>query len=164
MSTALWHFFQFRGAQTLQNLHPLAVHYPIALLTACVPLYLLGWIFHRESLESIALWLLAMGAVGAAVAAYTGLNAGESVMVAPSVRIHILEYHERLMLAVLFLSIVLSGWGLLARPMPRRGRAFFVLGLLVMVALLVKGTDYGGWMVFGYNAGGSLPQPIEFSQ
>jgi hypothetical protein len=28
----------------------------------------------------------------------------------------------------------------------------------------VKGADYGGWMVYRYNAGGSLPQPIEFSE
>jgi hypothetical protein len=39
-----------------------------------------------------------------------------------------------------------------------------MLLMLLMAAILVKGADYGGWMVFGYNAGGSLPQPIEFSQ
>jgi hypothetical protein len=47
--------------------------------------------------------------------------------------------------------------------MPRVGRAGFLLLLLAMTAILVRGADYGGWMVFGYNAGGSLPQPVEFS-
>jgi hypothetical protein len=28
----------------------------------------------------------------------------------------------------------------------------------------VTGADYGAWMVYSYNAGGSMPQPIEFSQ
>jgi hypothetical protein len=35
--------------------------------------------------------------------------------------------------------------------------------LFVMAGLVVIGADFGGWMVYGYNAGGSLPQPIEFS-
>jgi hypothetical protein len=85
-------------------------------------------------------------------------------MIAPSVRSHILVYHEWSMLAVLALSIVLAAWALLARPMPRKGRIGFMLGLALMTVILAKGADYGGWMVFGYNAGGSLPQPIEFSE
>jgi len=164
MLAAFWHLSQFRGAQTLQNLHPLIVHYPIAFLSACVPIYFLAWILHNESLELTGLWLLGLGALGAAAAVYTGLSGSEGVMVTPSVREHILVYHEWLMVAVLALSIVLAGWALLARPMPRRGRACFMIGLVLMAAVLAKGADYGGWMVFGYNAGGSLPQPIDFSQ
>jgi hypothetical protein len=68
------------------------------------------------------------------------------------------------MLAVLGVSSILAICDLLARPMPRPGRAAFLLGLLVMTALLVKGADFGGWMVYGYNAGRSLRQPIEFSK
>lgn len=157
-------FAEFRGAESLQNLHPLVVHYPIAFLTASVPIYLLAWILRNDSLELFGLWLLGLGTLGAGAAVYTGLLAGEGVMVAPSVRDHILIYHKWLMLAVLVLSTVLAGWALLARPMPRRGRPLFMIGLVLMTVILAKGADYGGWMVFGYNAGGSLPQPIEFSQ
>jgi uncharacterized membrane protein len=164
MPAAFWHLAQFRGAQGLQNLHPLVVHYPIAFLTASVPIYFLAWILHSESLELIGLWLLGLGTLGAVAAVSTGLLGSEGVMVAPSVREHILVYHEWSMLAVLALSIVLAGWALFARPMPRKGRTCFMIGLVLMTAVLAKGADYGGWMVFGYNAGGSLPQPIEFSQ
>ncbi len=100
----------------------------------------------------------------AAVAVYTGLRADDGVMIAPSVREHILYYHKRYMLAVFTLSVVLSTWALIARPMPMRGRWAFLLLLLMLAGLITKGADYGGWMVYGYNAGGSLPQPIEFSQ
>jgi len=155
---------EFRGAQSLQNLHPLVVHYPIAFLTASVPIYFLAWISRSKSLELFGLWLLGLGTLGGVVAVYTGLLAGEGVMVAPSVRDHILIYHKSLMLAVLGISAVLMGWALLARPMPQRGRPIFMIGLVLMAVILAKGADYGGWMVFGYNAGGSLPQPIEFSQ
>jgi hypothetical protein len=85
-------------------------------------------------------------------------------MLAPSVRQHILVHHKQFMLAALGLSIVLGLWAWIARPMPRRGRVLFMIGLLVMTAILAKGADFGGWMVYGYNAGGSLPQPIEFTQ
>ena len=161
MPAALAHF---RGAASLQNLHPLIVHYPIAFLTASVPIYLLAWILRRELLESFGLWLLSLGTLSAGAAVYTGWSGSECVMIAPSVREHILGYHKWLMLAVFGLSTALTVWALLARPMPRRGRVLFVIGLMLMTLILAKGADYGGWMVFGYNAGGSLPQPIEFSQ
>jgi hypothetical protein len=67
------------------------------------------------------------------------------------------------MLTAFGLSLVLSAWALTARPMPRQGRSVFVVMLFVMAGLVVIGADFGGWMVYGYNAGGSLPQPIEFS-
>jgi uncharacterized membrane protein len=164
MPAALWHLAQFRGFQGLQNLHPLLVHYPIAFLTASVPIYFLAWILLSEPLELIGMWLLGLGTLGAAAAVCTGLWGSEGVMIAPSVREHILVYHEWSMLMVLVMSIILAVWALLARPMPRKGRTCFMLGLVLMAAVLAKGADYGGWMVFGYNAGGSLPQPIEFSQ
>jgi uncharacterized membrane protein len=163
MTDALWRFLEFRGFQNLQNLHPLVVHYPIAFLTTSLPVYLLAWFSRDKSLEVVGLWLLTLGTLGAGAAVYTGWSAGEGVMIAPSVREHILVYHKSLMLATSSLSVVLAAWALLARPMPRRGRWIFVIGLAVMVLVLAKGADYGGWMVFGYNAGGKLPQPIEFS-
>jgi uncharacterized membrane protein len=154
---------EFRGLETLQNLHPLVVHFPIAFLTASLPIYLVAWILRSESLESFGVWLLGLGTLSAAAAVYTGWSGSEGVMIAPSVRQHILIYHKWLMLAVLGLSTVLTGWALLARPTWRKSRALFVAGLVLMAVMLAKGADYGGWMVFGYNAGGSLPQPIEFA-
>jgi uncharacterized membrane protein len=164
MPAGFWQLAHFHGFEGLQNLHPLVVHYPIAFLTASLPIYFLAWIFHSDSLEMLGLWLLGLGTLGAAAAVSTGLLGGEGVMIAPSVREHILVYHKWSMLAVLALSIVLAGWALLTRPMPRKGRTAFMIGLVLLTVVLVKGADYGGWMVFGYNAGGSLPQPIDFSQ
>ena len=151
------------GAAALQNYHPLVVHFPVALLSSAALIYWSAWIARRESWWWTAWWLLTLGAVSAVFAWWTGWRAGAGVMVAPSVREHILEHHRRYMTAVLVLSLLLSGWGVAARPVPRRGRIGFMTLLIVMMGLLVKGADYGAWMVYGYNAGGSLPQPIEFS-
>ncbi len=155
---------QFRGIEALQNVHPLVVHYPIALLTLAPVLYIIAWISKRDSWAWTALCMLALGTLGAAVAVWTGLRAGEGVMVAPSVREHILIHHKHVMITVFVMSAALCGWALAARPMPRRGRTVFVVLMLMMMLLLAVGADYGAWMVYGYNAGGSLPQPIEFSQ
>jgi uncharacterized membrane protein len=152
------------GARSLQNLHPLVIHYPVAFLTGAVFLYFIAWAMRRESWAWTGLWLLGLGTLAAAMAVYTGLRADDGVMIAPSVREHILYYHKRYMLAAFTLSVVLSAWALIARPMPTRGRWAFLLLLLMLAGLITKGADYGGWMVYGYNAGGSLPQPIEFSQ
>ena len=153
------------GAQHLQNVHPLVVHFPIAFLTGAALVYFVSWMTGRESIAWTALWLLVLGAVAAAAAVATGLYAEPGVMVAPSVRTELLEPHEQLMLASLGLGSVLTLWAIAARPLPVRGRALFLVMLLVLLAVLTKGADYGGRMVFDYNAGGdACGQPIDFTR
>lgn len=164
METALRIVANWPGAAALQNLHPLIVHYPIAMLTGATAVYLAAAIARREQWAWLALWLLAFGALGATAAVWSGLRAGASVMVAPSVRAIILEHHEHLMIIAWVLSLLSLVWGVAGRPLPRRGGIGFLALLLMMSAILARGADYGGWMVYGYNAGGSLPQPIEFSR
>jgi uncharacterized membrane protein len=164
METALRLVTNWPGAAILQNLHPLIVHFPIAFLTSSTVVYVTAAVARRDQWAWLALWLLGFGVLGATVAVWTGLQADDSVMVAPSVREHILDLHKRLMLVAWSLSLLSLVWAVVGRPLPRRGGLGFLLLLLVMNGILVRGADYGGWMVFGYNAGGSLPQPIEFSQ
>jgi uncharacterized membrane protein len=153
------------GAANLQNLHPLVVHFPIALLFAAAFLYFLAAARRSGSLQWTALWVMVLGVLGAAAAVATGLYAEDGVMIAPSVRAALLENHERLMIASSILAGVLALWALIKRPMPARGRWVFLAGLVVMCALIAKGADYGGRMVYDYNAGGNAcGQPIEFSK
>lgn len=153
------------GLDHVQNIHPLVVHFPIALLSAGVLLYFFALVAASEPLKWTALWVLALGALGAIVALATGLYIEDAVMVAPSVREALLHPHKRLMIASSAIAIALTGWAFVARPMPERGRYVFLIGLLAMLALIVKGADYGGRMVFDYNAGGNAcNQPIDFSK
>lgn len=164
MATALRGVIDFPGAAALQNLHPLVVHFPIAFLTGAMLLYWAAWITRRDDWAWPALWMLAFGAFGGLLAIATGLRARNSVMVAQSVRDQLLLRHEHAMIAAFALCLISLAWAWPARPFPRTGRIGFMLLLLIMTLILAKGADYGGWMVFGYNAGGSLPQPIEFAQ
>jgi uncharacterized membrane protein len=160
---AAWRgLLDFPGLAAMQNIHPLIVHFPIVFLSTAALLYWVAALSRIERLGWAAFWMLAAGAATATIAVWSGLNAGAGVMVAPSVRQHILNHHKQLMLATWAMSLGLLVWASFARPMPQRVRALFVIALLVMIVTLMHGVDYGGWMVFGYNAGGSLPQPIEF--
>ncbi len=159
------HLFSFPGAQHLQNIHPLVVHFPIGLLFAATLIYWLGFLARREAWQWSGLWTLGLGALGAAAAFATGLYAAPGVMLAPSVKAALLAYHKRLMIAVTIMSAALALWAIAARPMPVRGRSAFLAMLVLVAALIAKGADYGGRMVYDYNAGGyACGQPIEFSQ
>ena len=152
------------GAGHLQNPHPLFVHFPIAFLYGAALLYVLAWLARRDAIASAALWLLVLGAISAAVAAYTGWWSASGVMLDPSVKQHVLEAHMRIMLATTALAAVLMVWALIERPMPIAARRYlFLFGLVVMIALITKGADFGGIMVYDYNGGGgACSQPIQY--
>jgi uncharacterized membrane protein len=153
------------GVGHLQNIHPLVVHFPIAFLTGMALVYVLAYVFRRDAWARTAFWLLVMGVVTAAAALATGLYAQDGVMVAASVRAHLLAAHKQWMLAAFALSVAAVIWAALTGGFPKKGRPLFIVLCLSVVAVLVKGADYGGRMVYDYNAGGNAcGQPIEFTQ
>ena len=150
------------GASDLQNIHPLLVHFPIAFLYGAALLYFLASISASERLKWTALWMLMLGALGAAAALSSGLYAAPGLMVSESVRHELLRHHKHLMVAASAVTGVLTVWALATRPMPTRGRYLFLAGLIAVMWLIAAGADLGGQMVYGYNAGGSAcPQPID---
>jgi uncharacterized membrane protein len=152
------------GLAHAQNIHPLFVHFPIALLLTAALFYLIAWIGGHEPIKWTAFWILMLGTIGAGAAVATGLYAGPGVMIAESVRDHLLRNHMRIMIVMSVLTGILAIWAIAARPMPLRGRIIFMLGLLAVVALISVGADLGSEMVYGYNAGGdACAQPIELN-
>jgi uncharacterized membrane protein len=153
------------GVQHLQNIHPLLVHFPIAFLVGAAFFYVLAWIFKNDKLAFSAFLLLLLGTLSAGAAVGTGLYAEDGVMVSRSVREHLLDHHEDMMLATLGMSIVLTLWALFGRPFPKKGRFFFILLFLVLLGIMSVGADYGARMVYDYNAGGgACSQPIDFTK
>jgi uncharacterized membrane protein len=153
------------GVQHLQNVHPLVVHFPIAFVMGAALFYFLALIFRKDALTTTAFLLLILGAFSACVAAGSGLYAEDGVMVSLSVREHLLEHHEQLMLATTGLSIALTIWAVIARPFPRKKRGIFIFLIVIMLGIMTWGADYGARMVYDYNAGGNAcSQPIDFKK
>ncbi len=153
------------GVQHLQNIHPLVVHFPIAFLVGAALFYFLSWALRNQTLAATGFLLLILGTLSAGAAVATGLYGEEGVMVSRSVREHLLEAHENVMLATLGMSFVLSAWAFVVRPFPKKGRLLFLLLFLILLGIMTVGADYGARMVYDYNVGGSAcPQPIEFTR
>jgi uncharacterized membrane protein len=153
------------GVQHLQNIHPLAVHFPIAFLVGAALFYFLSWIFRNQMFSNTAFLLLIVGTLAAGAAVGTGLYGEEGVMISFSVREHLLDTHEKFMLTTLGVSIGLTVWAIVARSFPKKGRLLFLLLFLVLLGIMTMGADYGARMVYDYNAGGdACSQPIEFSR
>ena len=153
------------GAQHLQNIHPLVIHFPIAFLMGAALLYVAAWLLKSERFAHSAFLVLVMGALSLAAAVATGLYAEQGVMVHLSVRTQLLAPHKRLMLVTSGLCAVLTVWAMLARPFPKKGRWLFLFLVLAMVGVMAAGADFGGRMVYDYNAGGrARRQPIQFTK
>ncbi|MBI3319907.1 MAG: DUF2231 domain-containing protein [Candidatus Omnitrophica bacterium] len=153
------------GAQHLQNLHPLVIHFPLAYLCGAALLYIAAWLLKSDRFAHSAFVVLVLGALSLVVAVATGLYAEQGVMLALSVREHLLQPHKTAMLATLAVCTILTIWAIVARPFPKKGRPLFLLLLLVMIGVMTVGADFGGRMVYDYNAGGTAcRQPIQFTQ
>ena len=152
------------GAQHLQNIHPLVIHFPIGFLVGAALFYFGAWVFKKEDWSQTGFWVLIVGTLALLIAVATGLYAEDGVMVALSLREHLLKPHKLIMLGTLGISVILTVWAVVARPFPKKGRLVFLFLLAVMVGLMTVGADYGGRLVYDYNAGGSLRQPIQFTK
>ncbi len=153
------------GAQHLQNIHPLVVHFPIGLLVGAAFFYFMAWAFKKEDLAKTGFWVLLLGALSLAVAVGTGLYAEQGVMVALDVRQKLLLPHKQLMIATAVICFITTLWAILARPFPKKGRVIFIILLLAMVGAMTIGADFGGRLVYDYNAGGNAcPQPIHLKE
>ena len=126
------------GAQHLQNIHPLVIHFPIGLLMGATLFYFAAWVFRKEDWAKTGFWVLLLGALSLVVAVGTGLYAEQGVMVALDVRQNLLLAHKQLMIATSVICFIVTVWAIVVRPFPKKGRIIFIILLLVMVALDVR--------------------------
>ena len=141
----------------MESIHPLIVHFPIALLLTSFLLDSAGWLFKRPGLHIVGLWNLWLGTLGAAAAALSGLQA-EDVVAKHSFEIgQVIEWHKRLGVATLILGCVIVGWRLWRwDQLSRLERPVSLLLALVMCVSLIAGAYLGGRLVYEFGVGGSF--------
>jgi uncharacterized membrane protein len=134
--------------------HPIAVHFPLALVTtgAAALSAAYFWERRRAALATVGTWNLCLGALGALAAVATGLTALASVEIGGAARAAVgLHVKWAIFTSVgLLLAAVWRGAGGFADARPSR----WFLGLVwALVAALVMTGYRGGQNVYRYGIG-----------
>jgi uncharacterized membrane protein len=139
-----------RGGRFVSHpLHPILVHFPIALFSTAVIFGLLGVLLRKEFLRQAETWLLAFGLVSGVLAAIAGLWNEEGIIAAG---VPPFERHETLGLSTL------AVFGILLVLRLGKGRAWVPRSPTLYITLAAAGLlgttgFFGGELVYRYGAG-----------
>lgn len=139
------------GIASMDNIHPLLVHFPIALLSVFFVLDVLGTLAKKPQWRGIASAFLYLGALAALFTVMAGFIAADTVAHGENVHA-IMEKHEDLGMAVFSLTTALSAWRLKHKGLFQGyvNGVFLTLSALLCV-LIVLAADLGGLMVYRYG-------------
>ena len=140
------------------NIHPLLVHFPIALLCAAAAVDVVGWAFRRNKpLRQVATLLYVLGTGGAIAAYVTGRAASQSIWLPGMAQAVLRQHWDWALRTVWFFGIVTVARLVFLRPSRRDpGHAIvaaFALVGLVGIGLLVETGDRGGRLVYQHGVG-----------
>lgn len=139
------------GVISMDNIHPLFVHYPIALISLFFLVDLVATLAKKLQWRYVASWLLYLGTIAALFTVIAGLFAADSVEHNEEVH-ELMERHEHFGIAVLSLSLFLSGWRLKKWGLTSlTGNSLFLSLSGLLCLLLTLGADLGGLMVYQYG-------------
>jgi uncharacterized membrane protein len=137
----------------MESIHPLVVHFPIALLLSALFIDVLALRLKRSALHSVALWNLTLGVLGSAAAVLTGLQA-EDVAKHSFEIWKIIELHKRLGIATLIIGVVVAAWRLWKRDqLTLFARILTIAAMSIMAATVGFGAYLGGRLVYEFGVG-----------
>ena len=147
----------------ISQLHPLIVHFPVALLISYLLLELGGVLLKKEYLHSVAFILLAVGVAAALFSALTGNQAFEYLKPIlknkPKVFVEMIELHEQyatLTLWYFLMLLVLRTWLIIKKKFVLRWKIICILLGLIGCFLIVRTGLLGGHLVYEYGIGTKL--------
>ena len=149
------------GIAAMENIHPLLVHFPIALLSCFFLLDFSGSVLQKPDWRRVAAWFLYLGALFAGLTMLAGFQAAATVPHGESVH-EIMETHEHLGVSIFALASLLSVWRLLGKSLLQG--LFNVLYLLiagVLCLILIFAADLGGLMVYHYGVAVRAVEALE---
>jgi len=148
------------GLKGMLNYHPVFVHFPIAFWVGALLFELLAMVRKNVELHRTARRLLYAGTIFALPAVGTGLYAQEAVPEAGPAHM-VMEIHERMMLLSTSLAVGLCMLAAFQREMSSVLRKLFLLGLLVLAALMGIGADRGAQLVYQFATGVDLSKEMQ---
>lgn len=149
----------FPGLSAAPNVHPLFVHFPIALLLTALLFWAIALFRGSGDAWRLGRWLLYLGTLGALVAVTTGFVATERM--GHEMPGHdLVHLHRNFMLATTALAVVTAALAFVWRRSSSRAARWVQLGLLSITAVvMVLGTDRGANLVFHYGIGSAGEAP-----
>lgn len=144
------------GLAGARDLHPMFVHFPIALWSAALLFWVLGVARTAEPWLTTARWLTTLALLGAAASVATGLLAEERLG-HDSPGHDVVHVHKYFMLATTAAGLVTALVAWLTRKRGPRWAWTWGASLIVTVALMILGADRGGLLVFGHGVGTTSP-------
>lgn len=141
----------------MHPIHPMVVHFPIALLITSVVFDFLATRWRHKSFQDAGFYTLIAGLLGAAVAVLTGAMA-EEVVEDKGIPEAVIEIHEALGYAAFLFFLGLLALRLLMRwkLITEIPALYLAMGVAGMVILSAAGY-FGGSLVYDFGAGVSMP-------
>ncbi len=137
----------------MPNLHPIFVHFPVALLAMSALCEVLALTLKYEELSRVGWWTQLAGTVGVGAAVTSGLLAEGSRVFSPEAR-RLFEMHEQLAFYFSALFGALLLWRIASRSkVPPEHRTVYVVLLAAGVVIMLIGAWYGGEMVYRMGVG-----------
>lgn len=142
----------FSGIETLgMNIHPLLVHFPIALLASFIVIDSLGAVFKLHGWRRLGTQLLGLGALTTLPTIAAGFYAAFTTP-HDAVTHGLMEHHEHAGIVVGGVSIALAIWRILwGLPKDLMARTLSGILTLLLAVALTLGADLGAMMVYGHG-------------
>jgi len=146
------------GLSHAANIHPMLVHFPLALWLTALLLHLVGMMRDSYGIRQCGRWILYLGTLGGLAAVLTGFLAADQLG-HHSPGHDLVHLHRNLMVAAtsFALAICILAWSA-ARRESRRNQWLLALLLVALAGLATLGADRGAYLVFGKGAGVHAPE------
>lgn len=142
----------------LTHLHPMIVHFPIALIIVGFLSDLVGLVTKRDFFSQAGLYMFILGAVGVIAAFISGDQAGDGIVEAGALK-QALEAHEEAATLAIWVVSIAAIFRLVLFLLKKFNGVLkmvsLVLGLLAVMAIARTGY-YGGELVYKHAAGVQL--------
>ncbi len=147
--------------EIIPNLHPIFVHFTVALLSLAVGLFIITPFVKsplQEQWQTVARWSLWFGAIITIITGFTGLYAYNTV--AHDTPSHLaMTDHRNWAVVTIVLFLGLASWSAIWIRKGKNLGAIFILSMLIAGGVLASTAWRGGEVVYRYGLGVmSLPQ------
>ena len=147
------------GLHGAPNLHPVFLHFPVALLPVALGFALVAALKARDDIARFARWILYLGVVAAVPTVATGWQAMLGLEGMPG---HdLIHVHMYWMFTAAGLAVVTAvvAFVLATRPPTSATRWTVAVALAVTTSVLMLGADRGALLVFRYGIGTQQETP-----